>query len=153
MEVGIDIERITPFEKMGELSKQIIPQSLHLDINNQYDDINMFYKWWTRKEAVLKAKGTGFIHSRKGTISGQILDNHYVPDMKLWKIADVASPINYTAAVCLACDWDVIQLHYWKPCSNEMDTFPVEQVISSYLAIDEKVIPERNHFNEFLQLG
>ena len=150
--VGVDIEKITPFENLDEISKRIIPQSIFLDIKDSHERLNIFYKCWTRMEAVLKAKGTGFFHNRRDWAGDYIQDGNDLPELRTWKILDVPSPINYAVAICLACNWDNINLRYWEPRSCGVDISSVEQFMSSYTPFEEEIISDRNFHNEIVQL-
>lgn len=56
--VGIDIEEIqnTDFEDF----RQTMSEAQWQQIKKDTDPLNMFYKFWAAKEAILKAMGTGF---------------------------------------------------------------------------------------------
>ena len=56
--IGIDIEQVKPID-FGEYLDYFTPNEWSTIHNAAYPD-NSFYDFWTRKEAVLKALGTGF---------------------------------------------------------------------------------------------
>ena len=151
VDVGIDIEKIIPFENLEEVSKRIIPRSIYLEIMDQNERLNAFYKWWTRIEAILKVKGTGFFHKPKDITSDHFQDNK-IFELKSLKLLDVASPINYSAAVCLSCNWDTTLLRNWKPFSNFSEISSTEQVLNSYDVTEEQVNFEKCYWDDTIQL-
>lgn len=59
--VGIDIQKITPFNYV--VAKKICTEEELSQILNSPDQDSEFTKLWTKKEAVLKMKGTGITNS------------------------------------------------------------------------------------------
>jgi 4'-phosphopantetheinyl transferase len=57
--VGIDIEFMNQLFDYQEISKTIFTPSEHQALANSASPLPFFYKIWTRKEALLKATGTG----------------------------------------------------------------------------------------------
>lgn len=55
--VGIDIEEVKPID-IQDFKKQFTEQELSLMYNSE-DTYQEFYKWWTKKEAIIKADGQG----------------------------------------------------------------------------------------------
>jgi len=152
VEVGIDIEKISPFENLEEVSKGIIPQSIYLDIKDPHERLIAFYKCWTRLEAVLKAKGTGFFHNRKERTGDYIQCENELFEMKTRKIIDVTLPVNYAAAVCLACNWETVHVRYWKPFSNFVQISVTEQVLNSFYITEDQVNSEKCYYDDTIQL-
>lgn len=56
---GIDVEKIRPIE-MDDFSR-ILPEISLLEPFDTPDRLNLFYALWTKKEAVLKAEGSGLL--------------------------------------------------------------------------------------------
>lgn len=122
--VGIDIEytkrNIHPLEIAERFfSKDEILLLSHLPIAEQ---LNGFYKIWTRKEAYVKAIGEGITHPLD-QFSVDLL-NHKSKikfdsasgTMSDWYIYDILLHHHYTAALALSYDNPVI--HYWRWLNN-----------------------------------
>ena len=62
--VGIDIELIRPLGDIDGISEQVFTAAEKASLSSQdsqKDQLSLFYKFWTCKEAVMKANGTGFM--------------------------------------------------------------------------------------------
>jgi 4'-phosphopantetheinyl transferase len=76
--IGIDIEKIRP------CSKALFRKTAH-DREWELSDTDpfiLFYRYWTSKESVLKASGTGIRDLSKCRIVGIIDDNHLIIDYR-----------------------------------------------------------------------
>jgi 4'-phosphopantetheinyl transferase len=65
-DIGIDIEKIKPIDNYLEIAKKFLHPQEHLAIasmTNNNDRLRGFYHCWSRKEAIIKAKGLGLAHS------------------------------------------------------------------------------------------
>ena len=60
--LGIDIEKVRPQEDLEELSEKVLTESEQSALLNlpTREHLAAFYRFWTAKEAYLKAIGTGF---------------------------------------------------------------------------------------------
>lgn len=103
VEVGIDIERINPqldYDQLLEnfFSPREVEQFRSLPVSEQAD---AFFRYWTRKEAYIKARGLGI---------GALLDSFAVSlapgdapallgGVGPWSIQDLRAPAGYAAAV------------------------------------------------------
>jgi 4'-phosphopantetheinyl transferase len=61
--LGVDIERLRPLSNMLRLAQRVfsdIEQAELIAIKDRAEQEQAFFRGWTRKEAVLKALGTGF---------------------------------------------------------------------------------------------
>ncbi|RPJ06712.1 MAG: 4'-phosphopantetheinyl transferase superfamily protein [Spirochaetaceae bacterium] len=63
MEIGVDVETVRDIadtEMLGILSAFGIPEAIELlTVTEPEEKKRLFFKWWTRKEAVAKMRGTG----------------------------------------------------------------------------------------------
>ncbi|MGD8524279.1 MAG: 4'-phosphopantetheinyl transferase superfamily protein [Desulfobacterales bacterium] len=73
--IGIDIEKILPCSR--GLYKRTATQSEWSLADQSQDDFSIFYRYWTAKEAVLKASTTGIKDLLKCRIE-QIIDEHHL---------------------------------------------------------------------------
>jgi 4'-phosphopantetheinyl transferase len=101
-EVGVDVEAEHPIPDLGELAAVTLAPGERMALAAAPDPIGLFFRLWTRKEAVIKALGTGL---------GAPLTEIDVADptaprlpaglFQSLSIADVAIPGGPAAAVCL----------------------------------------------------
>ena len=65
---GIDIENIRPLNDLEGISRQVFTEKEIAEVlatNHIEKQTQTFYKFWTCKEAALKAHGTGFMKDPK----------------------------------------------------------------------------------------
>jgi 4'-phosphopantetheinyl transferase len=101
-EVGIDVEAERPIPDLGELAAVALAPGERMALAAATDPIRLFFRLWTRKEAVIKALGAGL---------GLPLTEIDVADpgapslpaglFQSLSVADVAIPTGPPAAVCL----------------------------------------------------
>jgi len=94
--IGIDIEEIKKIE-INDFKKQFSNSEL-LMINQAYNKYAEFFKYWTIKEAVIKADGRGMDIDLKSIV---INENAYV-DGKVWYLKEIKVSEGY--AVHIATD-------------------------------------------------
>src|ERR1051326_3757481 len=58
-EVGVDIERIQPFERVSAVAERYFTPAERDQIRVAPDPATRFFTYWTRKEAILKLTGDG----------------------------------------------------------------------------------------------
>ncbi|MER6911219.1 4'-phosphopantetheinyl transferase superfamily protein [Streptomyces sp. NPDC000594] len=98
--VGVDIERLPAPTTVDEISGQLHPgERDELDRLAGEDRLRAFARCWTRKEAFLKATGTGLNEDLSLTEVGAGPLPVPVPG---WSIADVPADPGYAAAVAVA---------------------------------------------------
>lgn len=114
-EVGVDIEVIKPIPNLSEMIKRIATKEemerFHTCIVTE--QTLLFYRLWTRKEAMLKCLGTGFSYNPNNlnVLNGEanslfIQMNHHVSnDVESYFLSDIALPhmpeTHYCAAVAV----------------------------------------------------
>lgn len=108
-EVGVDIEEIKDIPDLDELSRTHFSdeeQSSYFQLKNLDERRQLFYKIWTRKEALLKAEGSGITIDLKSlTVLGtneKITNQAKVKYLnKIWTISDLPLDINYASSVAV----------------------------------------------------
>ena len=79
--VGVDIELIKPITDIEEVMKPCFNDSEIETIVNSSDSLNSFYKFWTRKEAILKATGQGIATN---LLDINVLDGEHFIELEQW---------------------------------------------------------------------
>ncbi len=108
--IGVDVEHARPgraFEEIAERFFSSTERAYLLALSPQ-DRPAAFYRAWTRKEAYLKAHGTGlsFASSRfsieyGASDAGRVLDTQMPGDRpERWRLADVTTGPDFAGAVC-----------------------------------------------------
>lgn len=109
LEVGIDIEKIASGKPLREMAKLVFSrqeQDELFRLPTRRMQTEAFHRCWVRKEACLKACGTGF--SLPGTsfsipacdtatFNGSVVYNH-----SAWQVLDIDVPHDYCAALAVA---------------------------------------------------
>lgn len=94
--IGIDIEEIKNIE-VESLSKMLHVDEFEYLKNNNFDQ-NLFYALWTRKEAFLKAIGTGILN---GINHLSIINEPIYFVSTNWYLNEINISENYKCAVCV----------------------------------------------------
>ena len=99
-EIGVDVERVRSDIAMDEIAQMYFtPQELaalrRLPPLRQTD---AFFACWTRKEALLKAHGTGFIRSPQ-TVHVGLGPATLAATASGWSLADIELPSGYVGAI------------------------------------------------------
>lgn len=111
-EVGVDIERCVRFPNMGDVARKVMNHEEYIKyISLTPDDrIDFFFRCWVRKEAFVKALGTGLHNDLHGfsvmeqysELGGNVLLFH---DGKIWCMADfVTGKYEHFGSICLEGD-------------------------------------------------
>jgi len=119
--IGVDIERIRDGIEIEQIAYKYFSQKeIKTLINTQPGKrTELFFQYWTRKEAYLKAKGEG-ISAAMGSIDVSSLDGKILTQVKLadngkknecWLVQDLFPGKNYAAAI--AFEGGVKDLSYW----------------------------------------
>jgi len=113
--VGVDIEAIRPIE-MNVAKAHFAPiEFAELNALSEVDQCDAFYKIWTRKEAYLKAWGTGLstdLNSFCVTIGAddpRLLECES-GEVEKWSILNVEVPDGLAGALAIRAPGDVVQM-------------------------------------------
>lgn len=109
--IGVDIEKIREFPDMLEIVEQHFTQREKHEVLCCPEDqrLILFYRFWTRKEAVLKAQGDGLLKALDSVdvaagetqgpwrvrVAGESLVEEY-------SVTDIEAPASFAAAVAVA---------------------------------------------------
>ena len=103
--VGVDIERIRPVDR--GVAELVFSASELEEWGAAGRHEAIFYRGWTRKEAVLKARG-GTLAEMK-SLSVSLGNAGFLKGEPAWHIADVPAPQDYAAALAAPCGgWRVV---------------------------------------------
>ncbi|BDQ02806.1 MAG: hypothetical protein KatS3mg037_1381 [Ignavibacterium sp.] len=106
-EIGVDIELVEEFPDLNSLVKNYFShneQKAFLSLTTLKDKLNFFYKIWTRKEAFVKALGTG-LNDDLGKINlysekfNSFIEKFFYSG-KDWIIEELTTPKAYIASIC-----------------------------------------------------
>jgi len=123
-ELGVDVERVDPRLRDGEelstLSARVLTPAERACFSSLPDDERpaAFVRAWARKEAVLKALGTGLSRAPSsvevglqplGPLEARTLDEQVFPRPRGGRLLDVAAPEGFAACVVAeGHDWDLL---------------------------------------------
>lgn len=102
MELGVDIEQIK--EINAEDLSGYFHQEEYAFLKNRNFDENSFYRIWTRKEALLKAIGIGFL---EGLDQISVLNDQIMQE-KIWHLSEVQLIEGYIISVCTKKQAEII---------------------------------------------
>uniref|UniRef100_A0A832DNC9 4'-phosphopantetheinyl transferase superfamily protein n=1 Tax=Ignavibacterium album TaxID=591197 RepID=A0A832DNC9_9BACT len=111
-EIGIDIEKLKDIPEFDELSRTHFSdeeQLIYFESKNPEEKKRLFYKIWTRKEALLKAEGSGITIDLKSltvlTTNEKNANQIKVKFLdKNWSITDIMLDTHYSSSVALNSD-------------------------------------------------
>ena len=107
-EIGIDVESINENVAIERIAKKVLTQSETLFLNALTPRLRpvVFYRFWTRREAFVKASGKGlFITNDKTPVSLEVRK-------KEWSLFSLPVTFGYAAAV--AAEGSVSNLRCWQ---------------------------------------
>ena len=122
-DIGIDIERVRDDVDMYQITQRFFSQG---EINSlkQIDEnkrLELFFQYWTRKEAFLKAMGEGITFPMEqcdvSLVNGRVLSPVTLlginRENSCWHVQDLFPGRVYTAAIAVeGGDWDISCWHY-----------------------------------------
>lgn len=111
-EVGIDLERVQEELPYRAMAEQFLSPRERTELFSLPPDLQLpaFYRCWTRKEAYLKGRGSGFSHPSDS------LDVSLLPDLPAailahrcdpaettrWRLTDLRAPVGFMAALSVS---------------------------------------------------
>lgn len=106
-ELGIDLEFKKSIPEMFDIAKELYTENENFILkNSELESTNVFFTFWTRKEAIIKAVGQGLSAPLKmidvSDSSNIIVDNTYKSESLEFEgcsVRDLISPTGYAAAV------------------------------------------------------
>lgn len=108
-EIGVDIEEIKDIPEFDELSRAHFSdeeQSIYFELKNPDEKKKLFYRIWTRKEALLKAAGSGITIDLK-SLTVLKMNEKNATQIKVkflnkdYLISDLQLDINYASSVAI----------------------------------------------------
>jgi 4'-phosphopantetheinyl transferase len=106
-QVGLDCECVKRLEGLEALCRRVCSPHEHALIrrNSEYEECGIFYRIWTRKEAVVKAMGIGLDLPIAGfTVLRRLSDASAIvelPGLGKWDVFDIEAPVGYAGACCI----------------------------------------------------
>jgi len=118
--IGVDIEKIQPIENIDDIATQYFSTKEVIDLLsiNPNERIIAFFNCWTRKEALIKALGTGLsVPLNEFTVT--LLPNEpakisILPNIHFqenWSVHSINDLENYAAALAVQGKYDNIWIH------------------------------------------
>lgn len=113
--IGIDIEEVKPIEK-AFLYQECLTDREWKAVHESTEGDILFFRYWTKKESVLKAEGQGLqVPLAKVFING----NRACIDNRSWHIKEVAIDPGYACALALSGRVPAIRVEeipLWQQC-------------------------------------
>lgn len=111
-EIGVDIELIKSIPEMLDIAYELYTENENDLLKNASDESqNIFFRFWTRKEAIIKAVGKGLSAPLKmidvSSDSSIVIDKFYENHSKEFegcRLIDLTPPAGYKAAVAVFGD-------------------------------------------------
>jgi 4'-phosphopantetheinyl transferase len=130
-EIGVDIEHIREFADMDKVAEQVfsIKEIAVLRSFPESEKNEVFFKFWTRKEAYLKATGEGFssaldtidISSYPPNTSVFVYTGKNSKDKSHWTVQDLRPISGFAAA--FAVEGDSAMHHCWRIPNSFIQSF------------------------------
>lgn len=105
--LGVDVERTVERERLTALAARMFSRAEHRQwlgcpVEQRAD---AFYRLWTRKEAYLKALGTGIfdsvaVHTSRVPLDEAPTDPSGTSGMSAWRWRDLELPVGFRGALC-----------------------------------------------------
>lgn len=93
-EIGVDVEKVKEID-VASLSNYFHPDEISY-LEEHSHDVELFYEIWTKKEAFLKACGTGIV---KGLDQISVLKDQVIYE-GIWNVKNIAFLPGYKCAIC-----------------------------------------------------
>lgn len=103
--IGADLERMAPLNDAMTVAEQLFPQDEYFALLDlaPAERLDLFYRLWVQREAVVKAAGLGFtLPPETISLSTDISTGQWVTlkGQGDWWVASIAAPPGYAAACC-----------------------------------------------------
>jgi 4'-phosphopantetheinyl transferase len=95
-EIGLDIEKIKPIDLQNFVA--FFTETEMQTIKAASDPMDVFYRYWTRKESIIKALGTNLAYLHKIEIDPSL--DVFEENEKRWYLRDLDFGVGYKAALC-----------------------------------------------------
>ncbi len=128
--IGCDIEQVRASRPLARIAERFFaPEENRLLLGvSQAELATLFYRGWTRKEAYVKAIGTGLTFSSRrfvvslATGSGRHLLSSEYPDERpeSWQFFDVDVAAGYDASVCVEVEPQIVR--FWNGPTTDIRT-------------------------------
>ena len=109
--IGVDIEQVAAFPEMSSVAKHVFssPEFEAYSSSGKAGREMIFFRFWTRKEALVKAIGGGLsldlaaldVSAREGDSVREVVTGSVGRKKGVWTVRDLASPPGFSAAFAL----------------------------------------------------
>ncbi|WP_017652828.1 4'-phosphopantetheinyl transferase HetI [Fortiea contorta] len=109
-QVGVDLEYIRPIDDVAALADRFfLPRECEIMRSlSPIQQQEVFFRYWTCKEAYLKATGAGIAELEQAEIYLTPTEPARLPTSANWSLLEIVPADNCVAAVAVAgCDWDL----------------------------------------------
>lgn len=111
--VGIDIERMDPAVEIDAVAETVFsrPERVWLGTVPISERRTAFFRLWARKEAFVKALGTGFGRDLKtfDAMAARIADREADVGAPSWYVRDIAAAADFACACCAVGEnWPIV---------------------------------------------
>ena len=122
-EIGVDIEEVRDGVRIVELAQRFLApdEAAHLARLGPPEDTDMFFRYWTCKEAFVKALGRGFdLSLRSFTVAldacgARLEATDFEPQaVERWILGELSPCAGHRAAVCLEAGWRIGGCWRWE---------------------------------------
>ena len=106
-EVGIDVERLDPSARVAAIAQRVFAAAEVRDLRAlpEEQQVEAFYRLWTRKEASGKARGVGLTASDE--------------DPGRWSLHDLPAPEGHAAALAVEGNGCLVRTATWPPSAHK----------------------------------
>ncbi len=104
-EVGIDVEYMRPMPDLLAIAHRLFSVEALRNLQSLTGEMQQrqFFRYWTRMEAYLKARGVGFSGAEQEDVRNAAVDEYVVDQMGTrWKVCDMPRIIQYRASLVLS---------------------------------------------------
>ena len=105
--IGVDLEFVQPLSNEQLIAKKFFSSNEYISYRNCYLNQGSFYRFWTAKEAIIKALGKG-IGAAMSVPDVILEENHWLlkgnmPKMANWKLYEMDLERDYKACLAVNC--------------------------------------------------